>query len=218
MSQKLLFDEHAFKKLPEKKKNIFIYEWLSYLDKVLPTHNRNEIKKVQPQIIKQLESLFFLIPGPPIRSLIAKNIASLFELGDILSLFDTIEHCNNILKSKDESKMQIMGKLCSLNVLGCIYEKLGRIVGRSYEGTIQILIKCLKTNDVDIKVEILNAMEKIIKGINSAGILVYKDICKQLKPLIVDNSVDVRCTVTIVRTKLKKIYRNFKKYSMFFRF
>lgn len=198
MSEIFLFDEATFKQCPEKSRNIFIYEWLKRLDKAFEDKvwDKNEIKKNQKKIVSQIQAFYLLLPGPPIRSLIAKNIATLYEQGDILSLYDSIEYCNNILKSKEDSNVQKLAKLCSLNVLGCIYEKLGRMVGRSYEGTIQILIKCLslKSNDVDIKIEILNAMEKITKGINTAGVSVYKEVYnKQLKSLLCDNSLDIRC-------------------------
>jgi hypothetical protein len=198
MNQKLVFDNADFKQLSEKKRNIFIYEWLCFVDKALPTYNRNEIKDNQHTIVNQLHAQFHLNPGPPIRTLIAKNIATIFEIGDILSLYDTIEYCNNILKAKDESKNQKFAKLCSLDVLGSIYERIGRMVGRSYEATMSILTKCLKTSDVDIKIEILNAMEKMIKGINTAGASIFKDIYKQLKSLLTDQSIDIRCATANV--------------------
>jgi hypothetical protein len=198
MNDKMLFDEVTFKQLPEKKRLIFIHEWLKKLDKIFEekSYDRNEIKKNQKQIVSQIQSFFLLLPGPPIRNLIAKNMSTIFELGDILCLYDSIEYCNNILKSKEETKVQKLAKLCSLNVLGCIYERLGRMVGRSYEGTIQILIKLLslKSIDVDIKIEILNSIEKIIKGINTAGVTIYKELyTKHLKSLLCDSSLDICC-------------------------
>jgi hypothetical protein len=41
-------------------------------------------------------------PGPPIRTLIGRNLATLFSVGDPFPLFNTINRCNEVLKSKDE--------------------------------------------------------------------------------------------------------------------
>jgi hypothetical protein len=41
-------------------------------------------------------------PGPPIRTLIGRNLATLFSVGDPFPLFNTINRCNDTLKSKDE--------------------------------------------------------------------------------------------------------------------
>ena len=41
-------------------------------------------------------------PGPPIRTLIGRNLATLFSVGDPFPLFNTIIRCNDILKFKDE--------------------------------------------------------------------------------------------------------------------
>jgi HEAT repeat-containing protein 5 len=42
-------------------------------------------------------------PGPPIRTLIGRNLAAIFSVGDPFPLFDTVNRCNDTLKSKDET-------------------------------------------------------------------------------------------------------------------
>lgn len=46
--------------------------------------------------------------------------------------------------------------------VGCMYEKLGRMMGRSYEETVQILIKSLRSAESQTRIEIMHTLEKVI--------------------------------------------------------
>ena len=163
----ILLNESVYKTLAaDKKRPLFLHEWLCYLEKQLPTVDKTEIKKIQPKIINQLFGLFNAFPGPPIRHLIARNISTLFSIGDILALHQTIEKCNDMIRSKEhETQMQQMAKLCALNVIGALYEKLGRMVGYSYEETVQVLLKYIKSADSQVRIEIIQTFEKILLGL-----------------------------------------------------
>lgn len=43
-----------------------------------------------------------------------------------------------------------------------MYEKLGRMMGRSYEETVQILIKSLRSAESQTRIEIMHTLEKVI--------------------------------------------------------
>lgn len=45
--------------------------------------------------------------------------------------------------------------------VGCMYEKLGRMMGRSYEETVQILIKSLRSAESQTRIEIMLTLEKV---------------------------------------------------------
>lgn len=45
--------------------------------------------------------------------------------------------------------------------VGCMYEKLGRMMGRSYEETVQILIKSLRSAESQMRIEIMHTLEKV---------------------------------------------------------
>jgi len=45
--------------------------------------------------------------------------------------------------------------------VGCMYEKLGRMMGRSYEETVQILIKSLRSAESQMRIEIMYTLEKV---------------------------------------------------------
>lgn len=47
--------------------------------------------------------------------------------------------------------------------MGFMYKNLGRMMGRSYEDTVNILIKCLKNAESQMRVEIIITLEKVIE-------------------------------------------------------
>lgn len=48
-----------------------------------------------------------------------------------------------------------------------MYEKLGRMMGRSYEETVQILIKSLRSAESQTRIEIMTTLEKVTVFIGS---------------------------------------------------
>lgn len=132
----LLLDETYYYKTlaSNKKRPLYLHEWLLYVDKNIEAVSKPDLKRCQAQLLKQLLELFNAYPGPPLRQLIAKNIASLYTHGDILSLHETIDRCNELFRSKEhETQMHKLAKLCALATIGELYYKLGRMVGKSYE-------------------------------------------------------------------------------------
>jgi len=69
------------------------------------------VKSIQKQLVDQLLQCISDGPGPPIRILIAKCMANLFVVGDTLQLFESVNKCNDILKSKDDSPSSLLVKL-----------------------------------------------------------------------------------------------------------
>lgn len=191
----ILLNESVYRALAsDKKRPLFLHEWLCYLERELPACDKAEVKKIQAKITGQLFSLFNAFPGPPIRHLIARNIAALFSIGDILELHATIQKCNDIIRSREhETQMQQMAKLCALNVIGSLYERLGRMGGSSYEDTVQVLLKYMKSADSQVRIEIIQTFEKILLGLGTAGQSIHKHIYKQLKELVLDRVQSVRC-------------------------
>lgn len=102
LAQSLILNEEALNSLPENKRPVFIYEWLCFLNKVLVAAQKNDIRECQPRVVEQLMQQVQYGPGPPIRTLIGRNLAALFSVGDPFPLFNTVNRCNDTLKSKDE--------------------------------------------------------------------------------------------------------------------
>lgn len=73
-----------------------------------------------------------------------------------------------------------------------MYEKLGRMMGRSYEETVQILIKSLKSAESQMRIEIMITLEKVCNGMDTAISNVHKEIYKATKTCLTDRVMPVR--------------------------
>ncbi|XP_008187609.1 HEAT repeat-containing protein 5B isoform X4 [Acyrthosiphon pisum] len=192
LSHSLLLNEEALRQLPETKRPVFIFEWLRFLDKVLLTSKKVDIKECQKKMVDQLTSLIQKNPGPPTRMLIAKCLSTLFNVGDTFLLFDTVNKCNDLLRVKDDSLTYLSTKLAAVTCMGFMYKNLGRMMGRSYEETVTILIKCLKNAESQIRVEIIITLEKICCGMGNVMGHMHKDIYKAIKHSLTDRVMAVR--------------------------
>lgn len=77
-----------------------------------------------------------------------------------------------------------------------MYEKLGRMMGRSYEETVHILIRSLRSAESQTRIEIMLTLEKVCAGMGSAISNVHKDIYKAARHCLVDRAMAVRCAAT----------------------
>lgn len=193
LSHSLTLNEEALLQIPEAQQPMFIFEWLRFLDKVLVAAQKSDIKGCQKKLVQQLTDLIEKSQGPPTRKLIASCLSTLFSVGDTFLLFDTVNKCNDILKNKDDSRSLVNTKLTAMCCVGSMYEKLGRMMGRSYEETVQILIKSLKSADSQTRIAIMQTLEKICSGMGSAIANVHKDIYKACRYCLTDRVMSVRC-------------------------
>ncbi|XP_034187118.1 HEAT repeat-containing protein 5B isoform X2 [Osmia lignaria lignaria] len=193
LSHSLTLNEDALNQIPEAKRPVFIFEWLRFLDKVLIAAQKSDIKGCQQKLVEQLTKHMQGAPGPPTRRLIARCLATLFSVGDTFLLFDTVNKCNDILRNKDDSPSFLPTKLAAICCVGCMYEKLGRMMGRSYEETVQILIKSLRSAESQTRIEIMHTLEKVCAGMGSAITNVHKEIYKISRHYLTDRVMAVRC-------------------------
>ncbi|OZC08270.1 hypothetical protein X798_04749 [Onchocerca flexuosa] len=177
-SNSLLLNEEALNLCADSKKPVFVYEWLRYLDRILPAAQKADIKTVQKKLIEQLTSRILAAPGPPTRELLAKCIAQIYSVGDTYSLFETINTCNDILKGRDDSPTHLPVKLAALRCLGAMYEALGRLVGRSYEESFHYMAKWLKNAESQGRAELLYTFAKMVKGLGIGASSIHKDLYK----------------------------------------
>ena len=96
-------------------------------------------------------------------------MATLFSVGDTFLLFDTVNKFNDLLKSKDDSPSYLPCRLAATVVVGTMYQvnirknicngcndcsqRLGRMMGRSYEETVALLTKSLKSAESTARTE-----------------------------------------------------------------
>jgi len=189
----LTLNEEALQQVPEIKKPIFIYEWLRSLEKSLYCAKKSDVKECQKKLVEQLMAqVAGGSPGPPTRQLLAQCMATLFSVGDTFLLFDTINKCNDLLKTKDDSPTFLPCRLAATVVVGAMYQKLGRMMGRSYEETVSVLTKGLKNAESTTRTETMNTLGKVCKGMGGAAANVHKDIYKACRTCLTDRVMTVK--------------------------
>ncbi|XP_041982599.1 HEAT repeat-containing protein 5B isoform X2 [Aricia agestis] len=181
VSHSLTLNESALQQLPEDKKPHFIFEWLRFLDKVLVAAHKSDLKNCQQKLVAQLVSLLRENLGPPARRLLARCLATLFSVGDTFLLFDTVNKCNDIIKLKDDSPSYLPTRLAAICCLGSMYEKLGRMMGRSYEETVTTLVRSMKSAESQTRLEIMNTLGKICIGMGTAAGTSLREVSRAAK-------------------------------------
>uniref|UniRef100_A0A8C3LRR6 HEAT repeat-containing protein 5A n=1 Tax=Chrysolophus pictus TaxID=9089 RepID=A0A8C3LRR6_CHRPC len=192
LAHSLLLNEE-YNLLDEHQKAEFIFEWLQFLEKLLPVTSRTDIKENQKKLVEQLTSLLNNSPGPPTRRLVAKNLAVLYSTGDTFSVYQTIEKCNELIRSKDDSPSYLPTKLAAVVCLGYLYKKLGRILGNSFTDTVGNVLKAMKNAESQGRYEIMLSLQNMLKGLGAAAIPCHRDIYKAARSCLTDRSMAVRC-------------------------
>ncbi|XP_061223600.1 HEAT repeat-containing protein 5A isoform X4 [Neopsephotus bourkii] len=193
LAHSLLLNEEAYNQLGEFQKAEFIFEWLQFLEKLLPVTSRADIRENQKKLVEQLTSLLNNSPGPPTRRLVAKNLAVLYSTGDTFSVYQTIDKCNELIRSKDDSPSYLPTKLAAVVCLGYLYKKLGRILGNSFTDTVGNVLKAMKNAESQGRYEIMLSLQNILNGLGAAAIPCHRDIYKAARSCLTDRSMAVRC-------------------------
>uniref|UniRef100_A0A8B9L1K5 HEAT repeat-containing protein 5B n=1 Tax=Astyanax mexicanus TaxID=7994 RepID=A0A8B9L1K5_ASTMX len=191
LAHSLLLNEDALAQITEAKRPVFIFEWLRFLNKVLVAANKEKQKK----LVEQLTGLISSNPGPPTRKLLAKNLATLYSIGDTFTVFQTLDKCNDIIKNKDDTPAYLPTKLAAVACVGAFYERMGRMLGSSFPETINNLLKALKNAESQGRSEILLSLQKVLSGLGGAAASCHRDIYKNARSLLTDRSMAVRCAV-----------------------
>uniref|UniRef100_A0A803T3B5 HEAT repeat-containing protein 5B n=1 Tax=Anolis carolinensis TaxID=28377 RepID=A0A803T3B5_ANOCA len=192
LAHSLLLNEEALAQITEAKRPVFIFEWLRFLDKVLVA---TDVKEKQKKLVEQLTGLISSSPGPPTRKLLAKNLAALYSIGDTFTVFQTLDKCNDIIKSKDDTSAYLPTKLTAVACVGAFYEKMGRMLGSSFPETVNNLLKSLKSAESQGRSEILMSLQKVLSGLGCAAASCHRDIYKNARSLLTDRAMAVRCAV-----------------------
>ncbi|XP_043111045.1 HEAT repeat-containing protein 5B isoform X2 [Puntigrus tetrazona] len=195
LAHSLLLNEEALAHITEAKRAVFIFEWLRFLDKVLIAANKVDVKEKQKKLVEQLTGLISSSPGPPTRKLLAKNLAVLYSIGDTFTVFQTLDKCNDIIKSKDDTAAYLPTKLAAVACVGAFYERMGRMLGSSFPETINNLLKALKSAESQGRGEILLSLQKVLSGLGGAAASCHRDIYKNARSMLTDRSMAVRCAV-----------------------
>ncbi|XP_048217876.1 HEAT repeat-containing protein 5A isoform X3 [Perognathus longimembris pacificus] len=193
LSHNLLLNEEACNQLGDVQKAEFIFEWLRYLEKLLLATSRNDVREKQKTLVEQLLSLLNSSPGPPTRKLLAKNLAIIYSIGDTFSVYETIDKCNDLIRSKDDSPSFLPTKLAAVVCLGSLYKKLGRILGNTFADTVGNILKAMKSAESQGRYEIMLSLQNILNGLGAAATPCHRDVYKAARSCLTDRSMAVRC-------------------------
>ncbi|XP_062946326.1 HEAT repeat-containing protein 5A isoform X5 [Cynocephalus volans] len=193
LAHSLLLNEEAYNQLGEVQKAEFIFEWLRYLEKLLLATSRSDIREKQKTLVEQLLCLLNSSPGPPTRKLLAKNLAILYNIGDTFSVYETIDKCNDLIRSKDDSPSYLPTKLAAVVCLGSLYKKLGRILGNTFTDTVGNILKAMKSAESQGRYEIMLSLQNMLNGLGAAAIPCHRDVYKAARSCLTDRSMAVRC-------------------------
>ncbi|XP_033707098.1 HEAT repeat-containing protein 5A isoform X5 [Tursiops truncatus] len=193
LAHSLLLNEEAYNQLGDVQKAEFIFDWLRYLEKLLLATSRSDVREKQKTLVEQLLSLLNSSPGPPTRKLLAKNLAILYSIGDTFSVYETIDKCNDLIRSKDDSPSYLPTKLAAVVCLGSLYKKLGRILGNTFTDTVGNILKAMKSAESQGRYEIMLSLQNILSGLGAAATPCYRDVYKAARSCLTDRSMAVRC-------------------------
>ncbi|XP_077117159.1 HEAT repeat-containing protein 5A isoform X2 [Ranitomeya variabilis] len=179
--------------LQEPQRGLRVLEWLRYLRRTLPATARADVKQNQKQLVEQLSLIMMGSPGPPVRQLLAHNLAVVYSTGDPFCVYETIDKCNELIRSKDDSPSYLPNKLAAVACLGSLYHKLGRLLGSTFNDTVSNLLKVLRSAESQGRTEIMLSLERIVAGLGSSASSCHRDIYKAARSCLTDRSMAVRC-------------------------
>uniref|UniRef100_A0A8C7DR44 HEAT repeat-containing protein 5A n=1 Tax=Oncorhynchus kisutch TaxID=8019 RepID=A0A8C7DR44_ONCKI len=200
----LLLNEEACSQLGEHQRAEFVFEWLRFLKKLLPAADRADVKKNQKCLVEQLTGILIGSPGPPTRWLLAHCLALLYRVGDSLTSSHTVDRCNDIIRSKDDSPSYLPTRLAAIACLGALYEQLGRLLVNTFKETLANLLKAIKSAESQGRYEIMLSVEKILRGLGVSAMPCHRDIYKATRACLTDRSMAVRCAAAKCLLELQR--------------
>lgn len=189
----MLFDSLAHEALlSAADKEIFVFQWLTALEKTVIGYNKTDLKKIQPKVTLNLQERLKAGHGPPNRRLLSNAFAVIYLNGDSYTMYDTISICLDLLKTKNDSPSYTNVRLGSVEILGCLYERLGRTAGGTFPDSLTALIKLQRGSDVATRCAALFSMRQMIVGLQNSASYGFKDMSKSFKSAMCDKNMEIR--------------------------
>ena len=192
LAHSLTFNENAHKSMPTSTRDLFLFEWLKFLGKVLPGLDKKELKQCQERLEKQLLALISVPQSCAIQKSLGEIVAVLFNVGETFGLYAFIESCNERLRVKDDTTNNVKIKICVINVFFGMYATLGRMMGNTFADTIQMLLRNTKSNDSDLRSCSLQCLGTIMSSLGAMCTSYHRDVYKTAKSFNSDRSMSVR--------------------------
>ncbi|KAJ3091723.1 hypothetical protein HK102_013667 [Quaeritorhiza haematococci] len=175
----------------EEKKELYLFQWFSALEKDLKTCQPDFIKEHQAKIEKTLLKYMNSAnpkPSRPVRHLIGRIFVVLYSRGDQRTLFDTLTGTQTIASSKKFDDPAI--RLASIYSMGLVTEFHGNKVMSLFPETVSICVKTLKNakeTELGLRHVVLTSLARALKGAGkAAGEPMVKEMMKIAKTGLVD--------------------------------
>ena len=192
LAHSLFFNENVHKSSPDSTGDLFLFEWLKHLHKILPGLDKKERKQCQDRLEKQLLSLISVPQSAAIQKALGEATALLFNVGETFGLYAFIDSCNERLRVKDDTVNNVKIKMCVINVLFGMYSTLGRMMGNTFADTIQMLLRNTKSNDSELRSSSLLCLGLIQTSLGAMCTSYHRDVYKVAKSFYNDKSMQVR--------------------------
>lgn len=188
----LLFDTTSYEKCESLiDKELFVFQYLTTLEKAVLKYPKAAFKPLQNRLTQDLQERLKTDHGPPNRRLLGNAFVAVYLVGDSYSMYDTISIALDIIKGKIDASQSV--KLGSIEILGHLYERLGRNAGGIFPDALQVLVKALKSSDHAIKKSALISIQKMIAGLGNSASYGFKDMSKSFRGCLTDKSMTIRC-------------------------
>ncbi|KAI8907094.1 armadillo-type protein [Powellomyces hirtus] len=195
------------------KKEIYLLQWLSNLERDLNKADLSTIKPSQLSLEKLLlKYLTTSVPKPsrPLRQLISRCLVILYTNGDSRTLFDTLAAVQVIVSNKKVEDASI--RLSAIHCVGVLTEAHGGKLLSLFPETVTQLMKHFKNakeSDLALRYECLVALERSLKGAGKGAIdTMTKDLVKLAKVGITDK-------LPLIRAASVELYRAIYDYTSY---
>lgn len=166
-----LFDERVLNNPNEtlEKKEMFLFQYLSNLEKDLEKTPTDLLKPYQSDLEKTLLNIHINEPRPnfAIRKVLARCLVLVYKQGDPRSLFDSFVWLQNQLNAFSAKNQNVEAKLALAHTIGLMTFHHGSKLISLFPETINLLVKILKgakDSELTTRAEVLKAITISIKG------------------------------------------------------
>ncbi|KAJ3163191.1 hypothetical protein HDU86_002360 [Geranomyces michiganensis] len=195
------------------KKEIYLLQWLSNLERDLNQADVNTIKPAQLNLEKVLLKYLSTTepkPSRPLRQLISRCLVILYTNGDARTLFDTLSGVQTLMSAKKVEDSSI--RLSTIHCVGVLTEAHGgKLLSLFPESLTQLMkhYKNAKESELPLRYECLIALERCLKGAGrGANEAMTKDLVKLAKLGITDK-------LPLIRAASLELYRAIYEYTSF---
>ena len=183
--------------MPDARRHSLVFDWLTEVQDFLRQTDPVIVRKCQPELTKDLDALLLCNAAPPVRRLSAEAMARMYSKGNPFGAYQVVITCADLVQKKPEAKESNGQRLFALEVIGTLFQELGRLLGSCMMDTISSLLIGLKVSEAT-RCETLTAIGKVLSGLENSASMFHAKIYKAVRPYMTHSSgrVSIQLVVT----------------------